>query len=42
MSELTFIGTGEATDPDLPNTSLLYRGARTVLLDCGTSVPPAL
>jgi ribonuclease BN (tRNA processing enzyme) len=42
MSELTFIGTGEAADPDLPNTSLLYRGARTVLLDCGTSVPPAL
>lgn len=42
MSELTFIGTGEAVDPDLPNTSLLYRGARTVLLDCGYSVPQAL
>lgn len=42
MSLLTFVGTGEATDPDLPNTSLLYRGSLTVLLDCGYSVPPAL
>jgi ribonuclease Z len=42
MPELTFIGTGEAFDPDLPNTSLLYRGSRVLLLDCGYSVPGAL
>jgi ribonuclease BN (tRNA processing enzyme) len=42
MSEVSFVGTGEAVDPDLPNTSLLYRGARAILLDCGYSVPQAL
>jgi ribonuclease Z len=41
MPELVFIGTGEAFDPDLPNTSLLYRGSSTLLLDCGYSVPAA-
>src|SRR5262245_40211013 len=41
MPEVTFVGTGEAFDPDLPNTSVLYRGARTLLLDCGYSVPHA-
>ena len=41
MAEITFVGTGEATDPDLPNTSILYRGERTLLLDCGYSVPRA-
>ena len=39
---VTFVGTGEATDPALPNTSLLYRGHRTLLLDCGYAVPHAL
>ena len=39
---LTFVGTGEACDPQLPNTSLLYRGGRVVLIDCGYSVPAAL
>ncbi len=38
---ITFIGTGEAFDPDRPNTSILYRGGRTVLLDCGYGVPHA-
>jgi ribonuclease BN (tRNA processing enzyme) len=38
---ITFVGTGEAADPELPNTSLLYRGGRAVLLDCGYSVPQA-
>jgi ribonuclease BN (tRNA processing enzyme) len=38
---VTFVGTGEAFDPELPNTSLLYRGDRTLLLDCGYSVPHA-
>jgi len=41
MPQLTFVGTGEAFDPDLPNTSLLYRGDRTLLIDCGYSVPEA-
>jgi ribonuclease BN (tRNA processing enzyme) len=41
MSELVFVGTGEALDPALPNTSLLYRGPRALLLDCGYAVPHA-
>jgi ribonuclease BN (tRNA processing enzyme) len=41
VPELTFVGTGEAFDPSLPNTSLLYRGARTLLFDCGYGVPHA-
>ncbi len=32
---LTLLGSGEAFDPVLPNTSLLYQGERTVLVDCG-------
>jgi ribonuclease Z len=40
-ASLTFVGTGEAFDPELPNTSLLYRGALAVLFDCGYSVPHA-
>lgn len=42
VAEILFVGTGEAFDPRLPNTSLLYRGALTLLLDCGYSVPHAL
>ncbi|MBN1606892.1 MAG: MBL fold metallo-hydrolase [Polyangiaceae bacterium] len=42
MPELLFLGTGEAFDPRLPNTSLLYRGDLSLLLDCGYSVPHAL
>jgi ribonuclease BN (tRNA processing enzyme) len=38
---LVFVGTGEAIDPTLPNTSLLICGARTLLLDCGYAVPHA-
>jgi ribonuclease Z len=41
MRELTFVGTGEAFDPALPNTSLLYSGRKTLLLDCGYSIPHA-
>ncbi len=41
MIELTFVGTGEACDPEAPNTSLLYRGSKILLLDCGYSVPQA-
>lgn len=43
--ELVFVGTGEALDPALPNTSLLVRGplpGTTLLLDCGYAVPHAL
>ena len=39
---VTFVGTGEALDPDLANTSLLVQGERTLLLDCGYAVPHAL
>jgi ribonuclease Z len=42
VPELLFLGTGEAFDPRLPNTSLLYRGELCLLLDCGYSVPHAL
>jgi len=38
---LRFVGTGEALDPALPNTSLLYEGPRRLLLDCGYAVPHA-
>jgi ribonuclease BN (tRNA processing enzyme) len=41
MTALTFVGTGEAFDPALPNTSLLYAGHKTLLLDCGYSIPHA-
>ena len=41
MARLTFVGTGEAFDPDLPNTSLLYEGTASVLFDCGFSIPHA-
>jgi ribonuclease BN (tRNA processing enzyme) len=37
-----FIGTGEAFDAELPNTSVLFSGSQTWLLDCGYSVPHAL
>lgn len=42
MAELVYVGTGEAVDPARANTSLLYRGARTLLVDCGYAVPHAL
>ena len=41
MAKITFIGTGEAFDPALPNTSVLYEGERRILMDCGYSVPHA-
>ncbi len=41
MPRITFVGTGEAFDPELPNTSLLYAGRRTLLCDCGFRVPHA-
>lgn len=40
-ARVTFVGTGEAFDPELPNTSLLYQGDRTLLIDCGYAVPHA-
>lgn len=41
-ARVTFVGTGEAFDPELPNTSVLYQGDRTLLVDCGYAVPHAL
>jgi ribonuclease BN (tRNA processing enzyme) len=41
--DITVLGCGEAFDESLPNTSLLIRGADSVvLLDCGYSVPPQI
>jgi len=38
---ITFLGTGEAFDPHLPNTSVLIEeDNKTLLVDCGFSVPP--
>lgn len=42
VAELVYVGTGEAIDPRRANTSLLYRGGRTLLVDCGYAVPHAL
>jgi ribonuclease Z len=42
VPHVLLLGTGEAFDPELPNTSMLYRGALSVLFDCGYSVPHAL
>jgi ribonuclease Z len=42
MASITVVGNGEAFDPELANTSLLYRGALTLLVDCGFAVPHAL
>lgn len=42
MARVTFVGTGEAFDPDLPNTSVLYQGSATLLVDVGYAVPHAL
>jgi ribonuclease Z len=39
---VSFVGTGEAFDAELPNTSVLFRGSQTWLLDCGYAVPHAL
>jgi ribonuclease BN (tRNA processing enzyme) len=37
-----YIGTGEAFDHRLPNTSMVFDGGHRILLDCGYSVPHAL
>jgi ribonuclease BN (tRNA processing enzyme) len=41
MAEIVFVGVGEAVDPAHANTSVLYRGERVVLIDCGYAVPHA-
>lgn len=38
MARLTFLGVGDAVDPAAASTSLLYQGARTLLLDCGPAI----
>ena len=42
MTQVRYLGTGEAFAHRLPNTSVVYEGAQRVLLDCGYSVPQAL
>ena len=42
MAILTILGTGEAFDPVLPNTSMLYQSEQTVLIDCGFASVQAL
>src|SRR3970040_1864540 len=42
MSTLTILGSGEAFDPQLPNTSLLYQGSQNILIDCGFAAVQAL
>lgn len=42
MIQVRYIGTGEAFDHRIPNTSIVYDGARRILLDCGYSIPHAL
>jgi len=41
MATLTILGAGEAFDPNIPNTSLLYEGAKNVLIDCGFAAAQA-
>ena len=38
--ELVFVSVGSALDMHGPNTSILYRGDKVVLMDCGYAVPP--
>ena len=38
MARLTFLGVGDAVNPSGANTSLLYHGTRTLLLDCGPAI----
>lgn len=42
MGELFILGSGEAFDPARPNTSLLYHGEGTILVDCGFAAVQAL
>ena len=37
--KITFLGTGEAFDENHPNVSFLVEGKKTILVDCGYSVP---
>ncbi|MGC4068952.1 MAG: MBL fold metallo-hydrolase [Polyangiaceae bacterium] len=41
MATLTFLGVGSATDFERGQTSVLYRGASTLLVDCGPQSPAA-
>ena len=42
MPRITFLGVGDATCAEAGNTSLLYAGRRSILIDCGPTVPQAL
>ena len=39
MAQVTFLGVGDATDPNGGTTSVLYRGQQTLLVDCGPAIP---
>jgi ribonuclease BN (tRNA processing enzyme) len=41
MVSLEFLGVGSATDFSLGQTSVLYRGRGTLLVDCGPQIPAA-
>jgi ribonuclease Z len=38
LTQLTFLGVGDATDPAGATTSVLYQGERTLLVDCGPAI----
>jgi ribonuclease Z len=38
--QLVFVSVGSALDMHGPNTSIMYRGDKTILMDCGYAVPP--
>jgi len=43
MTQITFIGTGEAFDPDRTNTSyLVENNGKSLLVDCGYDAPKSL
>lgn len=42
MSEVIFLGVGDAVSMALGHTSTLYRGSNCVLVDCGPSVPSSV
>jgi ribonuclease Z len=42
LARVTFLGTGDATCADGTHASVLYAGQKTILLDCGPTVPQPL
>jgi ribonuclease BN (tRNA processing enzyme) len=42
LPQITFLGVGDATQPDGANTATLYAGKLKILIDCGPTVPRQL